>query len=99
MIAKTMFQPVLELTHNHGTENQPEFKYHNGNDDEAGQGRGFGHTGFLVDNLEEACAWMEAEGVVFKKRPQEGNMHTLAFAYDPDFYWVEIIQRGFNIPK
>ena len=42
-----IFQPVLELTHNHGTENQEDFKYHNGNDDDAGQGRGFGHTGFL----------------------------------------------------
>ena len=49
-----------------------------------------------VDNLEEACTWMESEGVVFKKLPQDGNMHNLAFAYDPDGYWVEIIQKGFS---
>jgi len=95
-LVKTMFQPVIELTHNHGTENRADFKYHNGNDDDAGQGRGFGHTGFLVDDLDAACAWMEAEGVTFRKRPQDGNMRNLAFAYDPDGYWVEIIQKGFN---
>jgi lactoylglutathione lyase len=30
--------------------------------------------------------------VQFKKKPEEGNMHNLAFAYDPDGYWVEIFQ-------
>lgn len=41
---KEMFNPVLELTHNHGTENDPDFKYFNGNE----EGRqGFGHIGFL----------------------------------------------------
>lgn len=29
-----LFQPVIELTHNHGTENDPEFSYHNGNDED-----------------------------------------------------------------
>lgn len=89
-----IFEPVLELTHNHGTESDPDFKYHNGNDQDAGQLRGFGHTGFLVDNLDEACADLEAKGVIFKKRPAEGMMRGLAFVYDPDNYWIEIIQRG-----
>eukprot|EP00286_Rhodomonas_abbreviata_P027268 CAMPEP_0181307172 /NCGR_PEP_ID=MMETSP1101-20121128/10724_1 /TAXON_ID=46948 /ORGANISM="Rhodomonas abbreviata, Strain Caron Lab Isolate" /LENGTH=340 /DNA_ID=CAMNT_0023413343 /DNA_START=73 /DNA_END=1095 /DNA_ORIENTATION=+ len=88
-----MFGPVLELTHNHGTEDQPDFKYYNGNDEGPGQVRGFGHTGFLCDDLEAACASLESSGVAFKKKPQEGNMRGLAFAYDPDNYWVEIIQR------
>lgn len=39
---------VLELTHNHGTEDDPAFAYHNGNTDP----RGFGHVGFLCDDLE-----------------------------------------------
>jgi len=99
--AKMIFEPVLELTHNHGTENDAGFKYHNGNDEDDGKGgkilRGFGHTGFLVDDLEAACKDLEAKGVPFKKRPQDGNMHQLAFAYDPDGYWVEIIQRGFSM--
>lgn len=91
---RDMFGPVLELTHNHGTENDAAFSYHNGNDTDAGQVRGFGHTGFLVDDLNAACAMMEASGVTFKKKPEDGNMHEIAFAYDPDGYWVEIIQRG-----
>eukprot|EP01039_Chlorochromonas_danica_P007866 gene7866-8678_t len=91
-----LFQPVIELTHNHGTENDPAFSYHNGNDEDlqAGKLRGFGHVGFLVEDLDAACTFLESQGVPFKKRPQEGNMRGLAFAYDPDGYWVEIIQRG-----
>lgn len=90
---RQIFAPVIELTHNHGTEDKREFKYHNGNDQDAGQLRGFGHTGFLVDNLDEACAYLEDKGVSFKKKPSDGNMRGLAFAYDPDNYWVEIIQK------
>jgi len=93
---KNMFGPVLELTHNHGTEGQATFRYHNGNDQDQGQLRGFGHTGFLVDDLDAACAWLETQGVAFKKKPLEGTMRGLAFAYDSpgDQYWVELIQRG-----
>ena len=89
-----IFEPIIELTHNHGTENDPGFSYHNGNDQEGGQLRGFGHVGFLVDDLEAACLWLEEQGVTFKKKPAEGSMRGLAFAYDPDGYWVELIQKG-----
>ena len=89
-----MHQQVLEITHNHGTESDPEFSYHNGNDQDKGQGRGFGHVGFLVDDLEGSCAWLQEQGAEFKKLPSEGAMRGLAFAYDPDRYWVELIQRG-----
>ena len=68
---------LLELTHNHGTESDPDFKgYHNGNTDP----RGFGHVGFLTDNLEDVCKHMEEQqGVKFTKRPHEGMMRSLAF--------------------
>ena len=36
--------------------------------------RGFGHTGFLCDDLDSACAYLEESGVVFKKKPSEGTM-------------------------
>jgi lactoylglutathione lyase len=84
---KRMFPPVIELTHNHGTEHRPDFKYHNGNDTDQGQLHGFGHVGFLVDDLDKACQYLEDNGVPFKKRPSEGTMRGLAFAYDPDGYW------------
>lgn len=86
-----MFGPVLELTHNHGTENDAEFKYHNGNE----EGRqGFGHIGFLVDDVYQACDGIRTMGYGFKKEPDGGSMKGLAFAYDPDGYALEIIKRG-----
>merc|ERR1711957_442223 len=94
---KQVFEPVIELTHNYGTEDDKDFKYHNGNTEDDGAIRGFGHTGFLVDDLDAACEWMEQQGVTFKKKPKEGMMRNLAFAYDPDGYWVEIIDRGMKI--
>lgn len=87
---KTLWQPVLELTHNHGTEDSESFAVHTGNSDPVG----FGHIGFLVDDLAACCAEMEGLGVSFHKRPQDGNMQQLAFALDPDGYRVELVQRG-----
>uniref|UniRef100_A0A7S2P6B8 Lactoylglutathione lyase n=1 Tax=Bigelowiella natans TaxID=227086 RepID=A0A7S2P6B8_BIGNA len=83
--------PVLELTHNHGTEKDPEFKHNTGN--EEGK-KGFGHVGFLVDDVYAKCKELEAAGYSMKKAPDAGSMKGLAFALDPDGYWVEIIKRG-----
>ena len=99
-VIRNMFRPVLELTHNHGTESNADFAYHNGNDTDKGQLRGYGHVGYLVDDLSTACQYLTESGVVFKKRPEEGGMRELAFVYDPDNYWVEIIQRdGFKLTR
>ncbi|KAL8450472.1 hypothetical protein Emed_002560 [Eimeria media] len=87
---KTLWQPVLELLHNHGTENDPSFKYHNGNDEP----QGFGHIGMLCDDLEKVCEELEAAGATFRKKPQDGKMHDIAFVLDPDGYSVELIRRG-----
>ena len=92
-LMKTLFHPVIELTHNHGTEDDPAFCYHNGNTEP----RGFGHVGFLVDDVYAACEHLEKNGVSFQKKPDDGKMKGLAFALDPDNYWVEIIPRGFTI--
>ena len=94
-----MYSQVLELTHNHGTEENDSFSYHDGNTENKEEGihRGFGHIGFLVDDLEKSCKFFDESGVKFKKRPEEGAMHGLAFVYDPDGYAVEIIQKGLAI--
>lgn len=83
---------ILELTHNYGTENQADFSYHDGNSEP----RGFGHICFSVPSLKEAVAWFDANGVEFKKRPEEGTMKDIAFIKDPDGYWIEIIEINNN---
>lgn len=79
---------ILELTHNYGTENQPDFAYHDGN----AEPQGFGHICFSVPNLEQAVAWFDENNVTFKKRPEDGTMKNIAFIKDPDGYWIEIVQ-------
>ena len=79
---------VLELTHNHGTEDDADFSYHSGNSDP----RGFGHLCVAVPDIHAACARFEELGVTFQKRLTDGSMKDIAFIKDPDGYWVEIIQ-------
>lgn len=79
---------VLELTHNHGTEEAMETPYHNGNQEP----RGFGHICFSVPDIKKACARFEKLGVSFQKRLGEGGMKNIAFIKDPDNYWIEIIE-------
>ena len=62
--ARNLFGPVLELTHNHGTETQADFRHFTGNEDDR---KGFGHVGFLVDNVYEACDALRPLGYGFKK--------------------------------
>ncbi|KAJ7190662.1 glyoxylase I [Mycena pura] len=79
---------VIELTHNHGTEADPDYKSNTGN---AEPHRGFGHVCVSVDNIHAACARLEAEGYAFQKKLADGRMRHIAFALDPDGYWVELI--------
>jgi lactoylglutathione lyase len=79
---------ILELTHNWGTEEDPDFRYHDGN----AQPRGFGHICFSVPDLAAAVHWFDQNKVVFVKRPDQGKMKDIAFIKDPDGYWIEIVQ-------
>ena len=79
---------VLELTHNHGTEDQDGLVYHDGNSEP----RGFGHICVTVPDIRAACARLEELGVTFQKRLQDGSMKEIAFIKDPDGYWIEIVE-------
>jgi lactoylglutathione lyase len=79
---------ILELTHNWGTENDPDFKYHDGN----AQPQGFGHICFSVPDLAAAIRWFDENNVAYVKRPEQGKMKDVAFIKDPDGYWIEILQ-------
>lgn len=81
---------VLELTHNWGTENDPDAAYHNGNQEP----QGFGHICFTVPDLKAACDWMDSNNVAFQKRPEDGRMSHIAFVLDPDGYWIELVEKG-----
>jgi len=82
---------VLELTHNYGTENDPNYTVNNGNVEPH---RGFGHIAISVDNIQVACQRIEDAGYSFQKKLTEGRMRHIAFVKDPDGYWVEIIPRA-----
>lgn len=79
---------VLELTYNYGTEQDPDFHYHDGN----GEPRGFGHLCVSVPDVKAACERFEQLGVAFQKRLADGRMKHIAFIKDPDGYWIEILQ-------
>ncbi len=79
---------ILELTHNWGSEDDPTFKYHDGN----AQPQGFGHICFAVPDLEAAVRWFDENNVPYVKRPEQGKMKDIAFIKDPDGYWIEIVQ-------
>ncbi|UAW98260.1 lactoylglutathione lyase [Halopseudomonas nanhaiensis] len=90
-LVQTFGRPaMLELTHNWGAEDDPQFAYHNGNDEP----KGFGHIGFAVPDLDLACERFEKLGVSFVKRPQDGKMKDIAFIRDPDGYWIELFTPG-----
>lgn len=80
---------TVELTHNWGTEDQADFKYHTGNSEP----KGFGHIGVMVPDVDKACERFEQLKVNFIKRPQDGKMKTIAFITDPDGYWIEIFNN------
>lgn len=84
---------VLELTHNYGTENDDSFAVANGNSE---PGKGFGHICISVDAIQAACQRIEDAGYKFQKKLTDGRMRSIAFALDPDGYWVGLMYNIFD---
>merc|ERR1712129_317676 len=98
----SMAGSTIEFHHQHGSEMDDSFAVWNGNTGRDADGplkreepaaRGFGHVAFNCDDVYDACAILERNGVNFQKKPDEGRMKGLAFALDPDGYWIEIVKR------
>jgi lactoylglutathione lyase len=56
---------IVELTHNYGTEDDPDYKVTTGNSEPH---RGFGHLCISVDNIQAACKRIEDAGYRFQKK-------------------------------
>lgn len=80
-------QGVLELTHNYGSEKDDSFKIANGNSD---PGKGFGHVCISVDHIQAACQRIEDAGYGFQTKLHKDGTDHIAYALDPDGYWVDI---------
>lgn len=63
-----MQHACVQLEHEHGSENDPDLVYSNGNDEPH---RGFGHLAFLTADVYQASEELEKAGVSFKKKPGE----------------------------
>lgn len=75
--------PILELTYNWPDEN--------GNVEEYGGGRNFGHLAYRVDNIYETCQNLMGVGITINRPPRDGYM---AFIKSPDGISIELLQKG-----
>ena len=76
-------QAEVELTYNWPGEN--------GNVEDYGGGRNFGHLAYEVDDIYAACQHLQDMGVVINRPPRDGMM---AFVRSPDGISVELLQKN-----
>ena len=48
----------------------------------------------MTPDVYAACDGLLANNVLFQKKPDEGRMKGIAFALDPDGYWIEVVSRN-----
>jgi lactoylglutathione lyase len=73
----------IELTYNWPDEN--------GQVEDYGSARNFGHVAYAVKDIYAACAKLQAAGVTILRPPRDGRM---AFVRSPDQISVELLQDG-----
>ena len=62
-----------------------------GDDGLPSDGRHFGHLAYEFENIYEACASLQAAGVLINRPPRDGRM---AFVRSPDNVSIELLQMG-----
>jgi lactoylglutathione lyase len=78
----------IELTYNWPDEN--------GQVEDYGSARNFGHLAFRVDDIYATCARLQAMGVTINRPPRDGHM---AFVRSPDLISIELLQTGTLPPQ
>lgn len=73
----------IELTYNWPNED--------GDSEDYGNARNFGHLAFRVDDIYAKCAHLQALGYTIHRPPRDGHM---AFVKSPDQISVELLQNG-----
>ena len=77
----------VELTYNWPDEN--------GNVEDYGSARNFGHVAYAVKDIHATCAKLLAAGVTILRPPRDGRM---AFVRSPDIISIELLQDGPALP-
>jgi len=75
--------PMIELTYNWPDEN--------GEVEDYGEGRNFGHMAYRVDDIYATCQHLMDMGVTISRPPRDGYM---AFIRSPDNISIELLQSG-----
>ncbi|KAI0564968.1 Glyoxalase/fosfomycin resistance/dioxygenase [Gracilaria domingensis] len=88
---------VLDLVHVWGSE-EGESEYANGN---VKPYRGFGHVGFIIDDIYSTTEAMEKHGYKVIRKPSPfADVGDIAFVEEPSTkYWVELITREGEAPS
>jgi lactoylglutathione lyase len=81
--AKKNKAPLLELTYNWPSDD--------GETENYGSGRNFGHLAYRVQNIYETCQKLMDNGVIINRPPRDGHM---AFVKSPDGISIELLQEG-----
>ena len=79
------FQPVIELTHNHGTENDEQFSYHNGWDEPAG------FRNLRMDTVDCQALQKQLSNTGIKVLTEASSPKGPLWVADPDGYRVEFL--------
>ena len=77
----------VELTYNWPSEN--------GEAEQYGGGRNFGHLAYRVDDIYETCQRILDAGYTINRPPRDGHM---AFVRTPDNISIELLQAGDRLP-
>lgn len=67
----------------------------NGQTEDYGGARNFGHIAYAVDDIYAACQRLQQHGVTILRPPRDGRM---AFVRSPDQISIELLQRGAALP-